>query len=148
MIKDRNGCIIAENGGQQRILKLLYRTVGGRFILKFLTAPIISKSAGIFMDSPLSIPLIKPFIARNNIDMKQYCGSKFSSYNEFFTRRIKPRLRPVDKITDHLISPCDSKLTAYKIGDRSVFRIKDSYYRIADLVQSKKSQNVIAAVTA
>lgn len=138
MIKDRNGNIITENSGQQRILRRLYRTIGGRFILKFLTAPIISKAAGIFMDSPLSIPLIKPFIEKNNIDMKQYLDNKFSSYNEFFTRKIKPQLRPVDKIPHHLISPCDSKLTAYKIDSDSIFKIKDSYYRISDLVQSKK----------
>ncbi len=137
MIKNRNGGIIAENGGQQRILKRLYRTVGGRFILKFLTAPIISKTAGIFMDSPLSIPLIEPFIKKNNIDMTQYRDSEFSSYNDFFTRKIKSRLRPIDKTPEHLISPCDSKLTAYKIGENSVFKIKDSYYRISDLVQSK-----------
>lgn len=138
MIKNRNGDIIAENGGQQRILKRLYCTVGGRFILKFLTAPIISKAGGIFMDSPLSIPLIEPFIKRNNIDMTQYRDSKFSSYNEFFTRKIKSQLRPINKIPHHLISPCDSKLTAYQISDKSIFKIKDSYYRIADLVQSKK----------
>lgn len=137
MIKNRNDGIIAENGGQQRILKRLYRTVGGRFILKFLTAPIISKAVGIFMDSPLSIPLIEPFIKKNNIDMTQYRDSEFSSYNEFFTRKIKSRLRPIDKTPKHLISPCDSKLTAYKIGENSIFKIKDSYYRIADLVQSK-----------
>lgn len=138
MIKDRNGNIITENDGQQRVLRRLYRTIGGRFILKFLTAPIISRAAGIFMDSPLSIPLIKPFIEKNNINMKQYRDNKFSSYNEFFTRRIKPQLRPVDKIPQHLISPCDSKLTAYKIDSDSIFKIKDSYYRISDLVQSKK----------
>lgn len=138
MIKDRNGGIVSENGGQQRVLRFLYRTVGGRLILKFLTAPIISKAAGVFMDSPLSIPLIKPFIEKNNIDMTQYQSCGFSSYNEFFTRKIKPQLRPIDKTADHLISPCDSKLTAYKIGDTSVFKIKDSYYRISDLVRSKK----------
>ena len=35
---------------------------------------------------------------------------------------------------ESLISPCDSKLTVYKINGRSIFRIKNSYYRIADLL--------------
>lgn len=46
-------------------------------------------------------------------------------------------MRLVDLNVNHLISPCDSKLSAYKICSRSIFRIKDSHYRIEDLLQNK-----------
>ena len=138
MIKNRNGNIIVTNEKQNKLLEKLYGTIAGRAALKLLTAPVVSKAAGKFMDSPLSVPMIKRFIKNNNIDMSQYEAKHFSSYNDFFTRKVRTDMRPVDLQPEHLISPCDSKLTVYKISDNSVFRIKDSYYRISDLLRSRK----------
>lgn len=136
MIKDRNGEIVVTNEKQNILLKKLYGTVCGRVILKALTAPAISKAAGAFMDSRLSVPLIKRFIKSSGIDTSQYVMKKFRSYNEFFTRRVKRGMRPIDRMPSHFISPCDSKLTVYKIGKSSVFRIKGSRYRVSDLIQN------------
>lgn len=136
MIKDRNGEIIVTNEKQNSFLEKLYGTAFGRMILKVLTAPFISKAAGVFMDSRLSVPLIKPFIKSGGIDTSQYIMKDFRSYNEFFTRHIKSGMRPIDFEPSHFISPCDSKLTVYKIGKKSIFRIKGSRYRVKDLLQN------------
>lgn len=136
MIKKRTGEIIVTNEKQNKALKKLYGTLPGRIALKVLTHPLISIIAGAFMDSRLSRPLIDSFIRRNGIDMSQYISEDFRSYNAFFTRRIKPEKRPVDTDPRHLISPCDSKLSVYRINSRSVFRIKDSYYRVSDLLRN------------
>lgn len=136
MIKDRNGEIVVTNEKQNILLKKLYGTVCGRVILKALTAPAVSKAVGAFMDSRLSVPLIKRFIKSSGIDTSQYVMKKFRSYNEFFTRRVKRGMRPIDRMPSHFISPCDSKLTVYKIGKSSVFRIKGSRYRVSDLIQN------------
>ena len=136
MIKDRNGEIVVTNEKQNILLKKLYGTVCGRVILKALTAPAVSKAAGAFMDSRLSVPLIKRFIKSSGIDTSQYVMKQFRSYNEFFTRRVKRGMRPIDRMPSHFISPCDSKLTVYKIGKSSVFRIKGSRYRVSDLIQN------------
>ena len=106
-------------------------------LLGVLTAPMLSKIAGAFMDSPLSKPLIKPFIKRGGIDMSQFEDRKFRSYNDFFTRKVRPEKRIVDMEPSHLISPCDSKLTVYRIDRRSIFRIKGSHYRVSDLLRNK-----------
>lgn len=137
MIKNRNGELIVTNEKQNKLLKGLYGSAGGRAMLKLLTAPVLSKAAGAFMDSPLSKPLIKPFIRRGGIDMSQFENRKFRSYNDFFTRRIRPGKRPVDMTPEHLISPCDSKLTVYRIDGRRTFRIKGSRYRVSDLLNNK-----------
>ena len=137
MIKTRSGEIIATNEKQNRLLKKLYGTVSGRIALKVLTAPVISKAAGLYMDSPFSKPLISRFISSNNIDTSQYIMEDFRSYNGFFTRRIRPEKRPIDTEPGHLISPCDSKLTAYRINKDSIFRIKNSYYRVSDLLRNE-----------
>ena len=137
MIKTRTGEIIAGNEKQNRLLKLLYDTTGGRIVLSLLTVPALSKAVGAFMDSPLSKPLIKPFIRRSGIDMSQFEQREFRSYNDFFTRKVLPEMRPVDYDEEHLISPCDSKLTVYRIDSRSIFRIKGSRYRVSDLLQNR-----------
>lgn len=137
MIKKRTGEIIVTNQKQNELLKKLYGTVNGRRLLKLLTLPIVSKVAGAYMDSPLSKPLIAPFIRKNGIDTSQYLMCDFPSYNSFFTRKIKPEKRPIDLTPDHLISPCDSKLSVYRINEESLFRIKNSIYRVSDLLDNK-----------
>jgi len=134
MIKNRNGDIIVTNQEQNRLLEKLYGTLSGRMLLKVLTAPIISRTVGKFMDSPFSVPFVKIFIKNHNIDTSQYVMKSFRSYNEFFTRKIKPEKRPIDYRADHLISPCDSKLSVYRINTNSIFRIKNSMYRVKDLL--------------
>lgn len=137
MIKTRTGQVIETNAKQNKLLKKLYGNVFGRVLLKTLTAPAISRAAGTFMDSRPSKVLIKPFIKRSGIDTSEYMMNGFRSYNDFFTRVIKPDKRPIDRVPSHLISPCDSKLTVHKIGKNSIFRIKGSRYRVSDLVQNE-----------
>ncbi len=136
MIKTRTGEIIVTNQKQNKLLKKMYGSAVGRVFLKALTAPAVSRIAGGFMDSPPSKLLIKPFIKRSGIDTSQYIMNGFRSYNDFFTRVVKPEKRPVDFTPEHLISPCDSKLTVYKISKNSIFRIKGSRYRVRDLLQN------------
>ena len=136
MIKTRTGEIIVTNQKQNKLLKKMYGSAVGRVFLKALTAPAVSRIAGGFMDSPPSKLLIKPFIKRSGIDTSQYIMDGFRSYNDFFTRVVKPEKRPVDFTPEHLISPCDSKLTVYKISKNSIFRIKGSRYRVRDLLQN------------
>ncbi len=136
MIKKRTGEIIVTNQKQNELLKKLYDTAYGRCLLKVLTLPAVSKAAGLYMDSPLSKPLIAPFIRKNGIDTSQYIMRDFRSYNQFFTRRIKPEKRPIDRVPSHLISPCDSKLSVYRIDSGSVFAIKGSHYRVCDLLKN------------
>lgn len=136
MIKTRDGRVIVTNEKQNRLLKRLYGSAGGRVLLKLLTAPLLSRAVGAFMDSPLSKPMIKSFIRANNIDTSQYIMTGISSYNDFFTRKIKPSARPFDMKPESLVSPCDSKLSAYRISGKSVFKIKDSYYRVSDMLEN------------
>lgn len=136
MIKDRNGRVIPESSGQSEVLGILYKTLFGRILLKVLVLPIVSEIIGKFMDSALSGFLVKPFIERNKIDMRQYREQKYRSFNDFFTRKIKSSARPIADGADDLISPCDSKLTVYPISERSVFEIKGSMYSVSDLLKS------------
>ncbi len=137
-IKTRNGNYVVKNEGQSKALEYLYRTWSGNLLLKALTRPIVSKIAGAFCDSPLSAFMIVPFIKKSGIDMREYHSGWFRSYNEFFTRQIRSEYRPVDMSPEILISPCDSKLSAYKIGENSRFEIKGGSYTVKSMLKCGK----------
>lgn len=136
MIKKRERVSIDEIGSGPIVF--LYRNKLGRVLLKIISLPIISKIAGWFMDRKISALAIRRFIKKNNIDVNIYEEKKYTSYNDFFTRKIKSECRKIDMNSKSLISPCDSKLSAYEINEKSIFKIKDSYYKVEDLLKDEK----------
>ena len=132
-----------ENNNESGILKFLYNTVPGRVVLKILTSPIISKIGGAYMDSPISKIHIKNFIKNNGINMADYEKAKYHSFNECFTRKILPEKRPVEYSSDAFISPCDSRLSVYRIDEKSTFNIKRSHYKVADLYRTVRRRLTI-----
>lgn len=126
------------SGIQAKALHFLYKTKIGKKFLKVLVMPSLSKTVGHFMDSKLSLPLIKPFIKHNNINMREYEKCKYKSFNEFFTRKIKSGYRNFSKNSEDLCAPCDAKLTVYKITEDSRFMVKGTLYDMKSLVRSSK----------
>ncbi len=118
------------------LLRFLYHTIPGRMLLKPLTAPPLSQLAGHFLDHPASRILIPGFIKRNHIDINEYEKSTYRSFNEFFCRKIRPELRPVDPAAEHLVSPCDGYLSIYPVSDDLVIPVKQSRYTISSLLHS------------
>lgn len=138
MIKDRQGNIVKGIEGQDQFLKKLYGTSMGRCALKILVSPLVSKLGGLYMSSPLSKSHIGSFIKNNEIDMSQYEEKKYRSYNDFFTRKIKDGQRPFADDGHLLMAPADSKLTYYHIDQDTILKIKDTSYRLKDLLQDEK----------
>ena len=118
------------------LLRFIYQNFFGRMILSILIKPVVSKLAGCFLSTSLSCKLIPWFIKKNNIDMEDYPKVEYKSFNDFFTRHIKMSTRSVDMRNDHFISPCDAKLSIYKIDEKSLFHIKGSMYSVASLLKS------------
>lgn len=139
--KDREGRIIHKDNGQDNFLKGLYGTVLGRKFLKILINPTISKLGGAVLSTKLSSLLVKPFIKANNIDMSDYTEHAYASFNDFFTRDLKPGKRFINRDKEVLISPSDGRVSVYEIDDNMTFNIKDSYYTIESLTHSKKAAN-------
>ncbi|WP_313757492.1 phosphatidylserine decarboxylase [Tissierella sp.] len=135
---DRNGIIIKQNKSQDKILKFLYGSKMGRIILVQLIKPKFSIAMGKVLNHPISKVLIKPFIKKNKINMSDYEVEKYSSYNDFFIRKIKADMRKIDQRSEHLISPCDGKLSVYNIDKNSCFVIKNTSYTIESLLRNKK----------
>ena len=112
-------------------LRFLYNTVVGRLILKLITGKFITRVYAKYMTSKLSCIKIKKFIKKNNINMDEYEDAKYTSFNEFFMRKIKDNRR---SIGNDLIAVSDSKLTVYKLDEDSCFNIKNSKYTVSELI--------------
>lgn len=96
--------------------------------------------------SPLSKPFISRYIKNNNIDMSDFKGQKYNSFQDFFSRKRDDI--EVDRQAEHLISPCDGYLSAYRIKSNNSFHIKGSWYKVTDLVTDKKLQRNLLEGTA
>lgn len=106
-------------------------------MLRVLIKPRISAAAGKFLDSSLSRRLIGPFIKGSGIDLGEYEEKNYRSYNEFFTRKIRPECRKIDEEKTHLIAPCDSKLSVYPISEDARFTIKHTEYSMVSLLKNQ-----------
>lgn len=151
--RDLNGNEFNNDTFQDKLLKRVYSSVVGRAIIKPLTFDIVSNICGAFLNSKFSRVFIIPFIKGNNIDMSSYekgkllgCGNCFhrrlnnryygyTSYNDFFTRKIKKSKRDIGD--SDIVSPSDGKVSCYKISDDTEFEIKNSVYSVASILKSK-----------
>lgn len=139
---DREGNCYTEESKQDKLLERMYHSLAGRMLLKVLVRPWISKLTGKFCDSRYSVCLIEPFVKKNNINMDLYEETRYHSYNDFFTRKIKAQLRPISEEQENFVSPCDGKLSIYPIlkdeEGTNYFHIKHTRYTVSSLLQSKK----------
>lgn len=119
---------------ESKALQFLYHTPAGRMLLAPLCSPALSRMCGVFLDSPVSLGLVKGFAEKNNINLADYECENLHSFNEFFTRRIKDGKRPVHPDRSALIAPCDGLLSAYRIREDRVIPVKQSRYTISDLL--------------
>ena len=124
--------------GHAGMLDIMYETVFGRALLRIMIAPSVSKAAGKFLDSKASKVLISTFVRKTRIDIDEYEDCEYNSFNEFFCRKIKPELRPVDMTENHFVSPCDAYLSVARVQDGLVLPIKQSEYTVESLLQNEK----------
>lgn len=142
---DLHGRKTNTESGQDKLLNALYSTAAGRMLLSPLVTPAVSRLIGRLLDTRPSCLLIRPFIKANHIDMKEFRPGRhrsrsygYRSYNDFFTRKIKPGARPLDSSEDTLLSPCDSYATAYEITDDLILTVKDTGYSLPSLLKSHR----------
>lgn len=115
------------------VVKFLYGTMPGRFLLKGIMTSHVERLAVSFLRSRWSYSVIVPYAKRHGIPLSETQLKNFRTFRDFFARTRECPL--FDSTPSHLISPCDGWLSAYPIGENSVFSIKGSHYRICDFLQ-------------
>ena len=118
----------------QRGVPFLYRTKLGGVLLKLVSARWLSRLAGRYMDSRLSRHKIKKFIKKHDIDMGEFLSEDYRSFNAFFTRKVRPELRPFDMEPTALCSPCDGAVTVFPVTEDGKFTVKGFDYTVAALL--------------
>ena len=118
-----------------KALNFFYGTTIGRILLRPLISKPISNLVALYMNSSISKHKIDKFFDKNYINIYEYDDKKYKSYNDFFIRKVISEKRPINTTKGVLISPCDSKLTAYKINEDLTLHIKNSYYSIDTLIE-------------
>lgn len=123
-------------------LSFLYNSVIGRILVKIMVSNfLLNKLIGWFLSRKISCLLIKPFIKKNKVNISDYDNIKYTSFNDFFIRKIKKGKRKIAQGNTIFIAPCDSKLTVYKINKDSLFKIKNSVYNVSSLINDEKLSN-------
>ncbi|MCR4776343.1 MAG: phosphatidylserine decarboxylase [Saccharofermentans sp.] len=124
--QDKNFIEDRQYGGSS--LERLYNTWYGRVLSKFILLPVFSTLATSKDRKRSSIKKIAPFIDEYKISIDDFEEREYGSFAEFFTRKIKQGRRPFDTDDSVIISPADSKVLCYDIGDDLKFTVKGSTY--------------------
>ncbi len=123
---------------ENKTLLFLYNHFLGRVLLKIVMMRWVTKLCGWYMSSKLSKGRIPKFIEKNHIRMEDYQEEEYSSFNDFFIRKIKKEKRPMPKEENLFLAPADSRLTVYPIEEDSTFWIKNSCYTLEELLKDSK----------
>ena len=118
-----------------RAIQFLYSTVIGRLFLKAIMKLHIDRYGARFLWSKYSKPLVGWYIKSNGIQVSKAEWESFRSFRDMFVRTREPV--PVDTTPGHLVSPCDGWLSVFQIDEHSCFSIKNSHYRIRDVLQDE-----------
>ena len=133
---DRMGHITEEDSFQNNLLEKIYGSVAGRMMIRPLVTPVVSIAMGWLLDSRLSAAAVKPFIRFNHLDMSDYEKRKYTSYNDFFKRKIREGARHIDMEPGHFISPCDCRVSVYPADEKARLHIKQTEYTIEELLRN------------
>jgi phosphatidylserine decarboxylase len=73
--------------------------------------PVFSAWYGRRMSTPASSARIAPFLARYGLDPAEFAQhpESFHSFNEFFSRKLKPACRPIDPDAASVVFPADGR---------------------------------------
>lgn len=135
-----------ENIAGKGAISLIYSNPFGNNILpKLASKKALTDFYGKCCDRKLSRIYIKKFVKKFNIDMTEYEKEikDFSSFNDFFYRKLSSNSRNIDTDKNTFISPCDGKLLAIeKIHSDSSFRVKGFKYTVDELINNESLSNL------
>ena len=85
--------------------------LGSLALWAMVKRPIFSAWFGSRMNRPASAARIAPFITRYGLDPNEFANppESFSTFNEFFFRKLKPGARPIDADESSVVFPADGR---------------------------------------
>ena len=138
--KDRKtGTLITEKPPGEGFLKLLYQNPFGKAtLLPMVKRKALSSRYGKIMSKASSVKKIKGFVDKLGINMNESEKSieEFTSFNDFFFRKLKPNARPIET---GFVSPGDGKLIAFEnISEIHNFFVKGRKFTLKEFLNSEQ----------
>lgn len=134
---DRNGVITPEEFPYHKELKFL-RKGAGKIIGSFIMSKHASKAVGWFQNKKTVFSINwRKFATKHKINLDECVIPEggFASFNDFFTRKLKPGARPIDPAHGGLVSPADAKVTYVEnISKKDIFIIKNSQWSLRKML--------------
>jgi phosphatidylserine decarboxylase len=90
--------------------------------------PLFSQFFGYLQKRPSSARKIAPFVEAYDVDTTEFAETTFASFNDFFTRKLKPEVRPIHPDPNVLIMPADGRYLVYPEFDS--FAIKGKTFSL------------------
>ncbi len=109
---------------------LYYNPLGELSLHNLVKRKFISEIYGGMMDKPSSAKKIAGFVKKYNIDLTITQKKSFESFNDFFTRKLKPGARPVCHDSTVVVSPADGKILVFKNIGNSDFFVKGNRFNL------------------
>ena len=130
--------LVQEINPQLNKLRFLYSNPFGRLVRQIMKFKSLSKLVGRYYDSPASARSIPRFIEQHHIDMSDYEQTTYTSFNDFFTRKLNPGKRVINQDPQILASPCDAKLFVIPhLSSKSLFYLKELPFNLERFIGNK-----------
>ncbi|MCI0539826.1 MAG: archaetidylserine decarboxylase [Verrucomicrobiales bacterium] len=136
------GRIESEDVYGQGFLRWTYGNPLGRLSLHAMVKrAFFSRWYGRQMDRPGSRKKIEPFISRYGVDAGEFAqaAESFNTFNEFFYRKLKPGVRPIDPRPDVAVFPADGRHLGFPdLSQTEGIFVKGAVFELAELLQDEK----------
>lgn len=137
-VNRQTGKIEVEKVPGERGLNWVYQTSIGTGVLELLVKKkLFSYLYGKIQDSKFSKRKIRNFINEYNIEEREFEKNvdDFTSFNDFFMRRLSRDARRIEETSDELVSSADGKILAYQnIKGTNIFQVKGVEYNLNQLL--------------
>ncbi len=141
-IERKSNEIRIENVPGEGFLKFLYYNPLGELPLNLVVKKkFLSEIYGRSMDSSKSRDKILPFVEEHGINMEESVKrvEEFTSFNDFFVRKLKEGSREIAQGEDEVASPADGKILAYEdISLKNEFFLKGDKFSLEEFLGDKK----------
>lgn len=122
-------------------LNFLYNNPFGKLIRKFVRLKFMSELMGFYNNSSFSKFKIKSFIKKYNLDTSEFLKpvKDFTSFNDFFIRKLKSDARFFNEEYNKSCSPADSKLFVIpNISGEIDFFVKNIKFNLKTFLKDEK----------
>jgi phosphatidylserine decarboxylase len=142
-IDRQTGCEVEEKIYGNFFMSILYNSSFVSRVFLFLLMPFLSGMTyfyGMIQRSWWSKRKVKPFIKKFHIDAEEFQDSveSFSSFNDFFIRKLRSSARPIVSDRDVAILPADARYLVYEnIQKEHSFLVKGRFLCLETLLQDR-----------